>query len=64
MKPEYDFSKSSKNPHAKQLKRQVTIRLDTIAVNYFKETAGTWGCRTRIWVIYSCGIARCKSGVR
>ncbi len=29
MRKEYDFSKSRKNPYAKQLKRQVTIRLDT-----------------------------------
>jgi len=27
MRKEYDFSKSRKNPYAKQLKRQVTIRL-------------------------------------
>jgi uncharacterized protein (DUF4415 family) len=39
MKKEYDFSKSRKNPHAKQLKRQVTIRLDVAAVAYFKEMA-------------------------
>ena len=28
MRSEYDFSQSRKNPYAKQLKRQVTIRLD------------------------------------
>jgi len=43
MKAEYDFSKSRKNPYAKQLKRQVTIRLDTAAVNYFKEMAAELG---------------------
>ncbi len=43
MRTEYDFSKSRKNPHAKQLKRQITIRLDTSAVNYFKELAGELG---------------------
>jgi hypothetical protein len=37
MRKEYDFSKSRKNPHAKQLKRQVTIRLDTASVDYFKK---------------------------
>ena len=30
------FSKSRKNPYAKQLKRQITIRLDAVAVDYFK----------------------------
>ncbi len=43
MKKEYDFSKSRRNPYAKQLKRQVTIRLDVAAVAYFKEMAGELG---------------------
>jgi hypothetical protein len=29
MRSEYDFSKSRKNPYAKRLKREVTIRLET-----------------------------------
>jgi uncharacterized protein (DUF4415 family) len=33
MRSEYDFSKSRKNPYANRLKRQVTIRLDTAAVD-------------------------------
>ena len=37
MKPEYDFSKSKKNPYAKQLKQQITIRIDTSTIEYFKE---------------------------
>jgi predicted DNA binding CopG/RHH family protein len=37
MRKNYDFSKAQKNPHAKRLKRQVTIRLDEHTVNYFKE---------------------------
>ena len=43
MRSEYDFSKSRKNPYANQLKRQITIRLDTTAVNYFKEMAAELG---------------------
>ena len=43
MRKEYDFSKSRKNPYAKQLKRQVTIRLDTSAVEYFKQVAAELG---------------------
>ena len=35
MRENYDFSKSTPNPHAK-LKKQVTIRLDEDTVNYFK----------------------------
>jgi uncharacterized protein (DUF4415 family) len=43
MKSEYDFSKSRKNPYSSRLKRQITIRLDTAAVDYFKEMAGELG---------------------
>ena len=43
MKTEYDFSKSRKNPYAARLKRQVTMRLDTAAVDYFKQMAGELG---------------------
>jgi uncharacterized protein (DUF4415 family) len=39
MRNEYDFSHSRKNPYASQLKRQITIRLDTAAVDYFKKLA-------------------------
>jgi predicted DNA binding CopG/RHH family protein len=43
MRKEYDFSQSRKNPYAKQLKRQITIRLDTVAVDYFKKMAAELG---------------------
>jgi predicted DNA binding CopG/RHH family protein len=43
MRTEYDFSNSRKNPYAKQLKRQITIRLDATAVDYFKRMAADLG---------------------
>ena len=43
MRKEYDFSKGKRNPYAKQLKRQITIRLDTVAVAYFKKMAAELG---------------------
>ena len=43
MRDEYDFSRSRKNPYAKQLRRQVTIRLDVAAVDYFKRLASELG---------------------
>jgi uncharacterized protein (DUF4415 family) len=43
MRSEYDFSKSRKNPYAKRLKRQITIRLDVAAVDYFKEMSAELG---------------------
>lgn len=36
MRREYDFSKAEKNPYAKRLKKQITIRLDEDAISYFK----------------------------
>lgn len=36
MRDEYDFSNGRKNPYAAILKQQVTIRLDTDTVDYFK----------------------------
>ena len=43
MRESYDFSKSVKNPYAKRLKKQVTIRLDEETIAYFKEMADTKG---------------------
>ncbi len=43
MREEYDFSKARRNPYAKQLKRQVTIRLDRQTIDYFKQLASETG---------------------
>ena len=39
MKAEYDLSKmkSRKNPYAKKLKKQITLRLDPEVIEYFKQ---------------------------
>lgn len=37
MKKEYDFSKGSKNPYTKLLKRQITINISEDVLDYFKE---------------------------
>ena len=37
MRKKYDFSKGRKNPYAKRLKKQITIRLDEQTLEYFKE---------------------------
>ncbi len=39
MRKHYDFSQGQPNPFAKQLKRQVTIRLDEPTLVYFKSLA-------------------------
>ena len=43
MRKEYDFSKAKKNPHAKRLKKQITIRVDEPTIGYFKELSEELG---------------------
>ena len=43
MRREYDFSKAVKNPYAKKLKQQVTIRLDKDTIHYFKNLSDNLG---------------------
>ena len=37
MRSNYDFSKGIKNPYAKKLKQQITIRIDPETITYFKD---------------------------
>ncbi len=43
MKNRYDFSSAKRNPYAKKLKKQITIRLDPGTLEYFKNLAGETG---------------------
>ena len=43
MKKEYDFSNAIKNPYVKRLKKQITIRLDDVTIEYFKKIADDIG---------------------
>jgi uncharacterized protein (DUF4415 family) len=43
MRKHYDFSKAKRNPYARRLKRQVTIRLDQATVAYFKNLSQETG---------------------
>lgn len=43
MRKEYDFSDSVRNPYAKHLKKQVTLRLNTDTIAYFKALARETG---------------------
>ncbi len=45
MRKEYEFSKMKgrKNPHAKQLKKQITIRMGVDVLEYFKGLAEETG---------------------
>ena len=43
MRKEYDFSKSVKNPYAKKLKKQISIRIEKETINYFRNVASETG---------------------
>ncbi|NOZ09462.1 MAG: BrnA antitoxin family protein [Gammaproteobacteria bacterium] len=43
MRKNYDFSKSFKNPYAKKVKKQITIRLDEDTIGYFKKMSEETG---------------------
>ncbi|HVC09829.1 MAG TPA: BrnA antitoxin family protein [Elusimicrobiota bacterium] len=43
MKKQYDFSKSRKNPYARALKKQITIRLDAPTIEYFRRLSQETG---------------------
>jgi predicted DNA binding CopG/RHH family protein len=45
MRKNYDFEKmkSRKNPYAKRLKKQITIRIGTDAIEYFKDMSEQTG---------------------
>ena len=43
MRKHYDFSKAKKNPFAKLLKQQITIRLDPESIQYFKNMSAETG---------------------
>jgi uncharacterized protein (DUF4415 family) len=43
MRDHYDFSNSVKNPYAKKLRKQVTIKLDEDTIEYFKDMAEAKG---------------------
>jgi predicted DNA binding CopG/RHH family protein len=43
VRKQYDFTQATRNPYARRLKRQVTIRLDEPTIRYFKALAEETG---------------------
>ena len=43
MREEYDFSNSIKNPYAKKLKKQISIKIETDTIDYFKKISAKVG---------------------
>ena len=63
MRKHYDFSKARRNPYAKRLKRQVTIRLDQDTIAYFKNLSDETGIRYQTLInlyLRECAASRKK----
>jgi predicted DNA binding CopG/RHH family protein len=45
MRTEYDFSGAKPNPYIKKLRKQITIRIDTDTIEYFKKQAEATGIK-------------------
>lgn len=43
MRSEYDFSNAGPNPYSKRERKQITIRLETGTIDYFKAMADEMG---------------------
>ena len=43
MREKYDFSNSIKNPYAKKVKKQISIKIESDTITYFKELANKVG---------------------
>lgn len=63
MRKSYDFSRARRNPYAKRLKRQVTIRLDQDTIAYFKNLSDETGIRYQTLInlyLRECATSRKK----
>jgi uncharacterized protein (DUF4415 family) len=43
MRKEYDFSKARRNPYARRLKMQITLRIDKATIEYFRALSESSG---------------------
>ena len=45
MRKRYDFSRAKKNPYARRLKKQITLRIDEPTITYFRSLSEATGIR-------------------
>lgn len=69
MKKEYDFTKMKavKNPYAKILKKQITIRLNSSAIDYFKNMAKEVGIPYQVLIdsyLTDCAISKRRLNIK
>jgi uncharacterized protein (DUF4415 family) len=66
MRKHYDFSKAKRNPYARRLKQQVTMRLDQDTLNYFRGLAEETNMRYQTLInlyLRDCAASRRKLSV-
>lgn len=65
MRDTYDFSKAKKNPYISKLKKQITIRLDSDTVDYFKHLSEETGIKYQQLInLYLADCARNKKKLK
>ena len=67
MRKKYDFSKARRNPYARRLKKQITLRLDGETLQYFKSLAEETGIRYQTLInlyLRDCAEAKKKLALR
>lgn len=62
MRNQYDFSTARKNPYANRLKKQITIRLDSDTISYFKRLAAQTGVSYQ--TLINLYLRECAAGQR
>ena len=64
MKDEYDLTtmKSRRNPYAKRLKKQLTIRMGLDIIEHFKRMAEETGIPYQNLIIFTCVTASRRNG--
>jgi uncharacterized protein (DUF4415 family) len=63
MRKQYDFSKAKKNPYARRLKKQITLRIDEPTILYFRSLSDATGIRYQTLInlyLRDCAIHRRK----
>lgn len=62
MRNQYDFSTARKNPYVNRLKKQITIRLDSDTISYFKRLAAQTGVSYQ--TLINLYLRECAAGQR
>jgi uncharacterized protein (DUF4415 family) len=63
MRKQYDFSKARKNPYARRLKKQITLRIDEPTILYFRSLSDATGIRYQTLInlnLRDCAMQRRK----